>query len=440
MGARLAIVACSFIRRELESLAATGALGDVATHFYAGDCTVRGTAEPLGRAVLEALRGAEVAHVFAGRCASELHLPVKLAQRCRVHETTDCFQLLLGDGEVSALYERGAYVMTPGWVLSWRETMARWGFDRATAREFFGECTTELVLLETGLEPTALAEAEALADFVALPLTTHPTSLTMLCENLLARVAPREGVPDERRAIEVARAAQRKVADYAVAFELMTELASTRREADVVRQLLDVAQQLFAPTVLRYWALDRGAVTGFTAEGEAVDPSLPPPPVEEAYTLAPEGGGFRLRLAHDGQVVGVLEIPAVGLPEHLHAYVSLGVTIASVAALAIASARTYAALDRQNGVLAAANAELATANERLAATNAELAEALINVRRLGGLLPICCHCKKIRDDSGYWTKVEEYLATYSEATLSHGICPECIADHYGGFDDEPSVG
>jgi hypothetical protein len=40
-------------------------------------------------------------------------------------------------------------------------------------------------------------------------------------------------------------------------------------------------------------------------------------------------------------------------------------------------------------------------------------------------LPICASCKKIRDDKGYWTQVEEYVSQHSQASFTHGICPEC---------------
>ena len=46
-------------------------------------------------------------------------------------------------------------------------------------------------------------------------------------------------------------------------------------------------------------------------------------------------------------------------------------------------------------------------------------------KRLGGLLPICASCKKIRDDQGYWQQVEVYIRQHSEAQFSHGLCPDC---------------
>lgn len=67
---------------------------------------------------------------------------------------------------------------------------------------------------------------------------------------------------------------------------------------------------------------------------------------------------------------------------------------------------------------------------RLRAQAAELSEALASVRTLEGLLPICAACKKIRDDNGYWTQVEAFVARHSSAEFTHSICPTCIEDLY----------
>ena len=62
-----------------------------------------------------------------------------------------------------------------------------------------------------------------------------------------------------------------------------------------------------------------------------------------------------------------------------------------------------------------------------------LAEAAANVKTLRGLLPICMHCKAIRDDKDYWQSVEMYVKTHTEAVFSHGICPDCAKKHYPEF-------
>ncbi len=54
-----------------------------------------------------------------------------------------------------------------------------------------------------------------------------------------------------------------------------------------------------------------------------------------------------------------------------------------------------------------------------------LTDALSEVKTLSGLLPICSNCKNIRDDKGYWKKIESYIRDHSDANFSHSICPEC---------------
>jgi PAS domain S-box-containing protein len=66
-------------------------------------------------------------------------------------------------------------------------------------------------------------------------------------------------------------------------------------------------------------------------------------------------------------------------------------------------------------------------NERLVV---ELRDALDNVRKLEGLLPICMYCKSIRDDAGAWSSIETYVTRRANVAFSHGICPVCHVKHF----------
>jgi PAS domain S-box-containing protein len=74
--------------------------------------------------------------------------------------------------------------------------------------------------------------------------------------------------------------------------------------------------------------------------------------------------------------------------------------------------------------------DLKRAESEKAKLVADLTEALAQVKKLSGFLPICASCKKIRDDQGYWQQVEEYIRERSEAEFSHSICPECAKKLY----------
>jgi PleD family two-component response regulator len=68
--------------------------------------------------------------------------------------------------------------------------------------------------------------------------------------------------------------------------------------------------------------------------------------------------------------------------------------------------------------------------------NQELEAALASVKTLSGLLPICSHCKKIRNENNEWQSIETYVSDHTEADFSHSICPDCARLHfpeYGGL-------
>jgi len=70
----------------------------------------------------------------------------------------------------------------------------------------------------------------------------------------------------------------------------------------------------------------------------------------------------------------------------------------------------------------------------------ELQKAMSEIKTLGGLIPICASCKKIRDDKGYWNQLELYLSEHAGAEFSHGICPECSKKLYPNVKEEQRVG
>ncbi len=71
--------------------------------------------------------------------------------------------------------------------------------------------------------------------------------------------------------------------------------------------------------------------------------------------------------------------------------------------------------------------------ELMARVNAhvELALARKEIHELQGIIPICSNCKNVRDDEGYWQQVETYVENRSEASFSHGVCPDCVEKLYG---------
>ncbi len=71
------------------------------------------------------------------------------------------------------------------------------------------------------------------------------------------------------------------------------------------------------------------------------------------------------------------------------------------------------------------------ANVRDISERKKMEETVKEVKALRGLIPICAKCKKIRDDKGFWEKVEIYLEKHSDARFTHGLCKDCMEELYG---------
>ncbi len=72
----------------------------------------------------------------------------------------------------------------------------------------------------------------------------------------------------------------------------------------------------------------------------------------------------------------------------------------------------------------------ATLNEKIL----ELENAFTHIKTLQGIIPICMHCHKIRNDDEAWERLESYISENSEAEFSHSICPHCFKEHYPEYD------
>ena len=81
----------------------------------------------------------------------------------------------------------------------------------------------------------------------------------------------------------------------------------------------------------------------------------------------------------------------------------------------------------------------------------KLQQSLAEIKILEGFLPICCECKKIRNQEGHWEQMEAYISKHTGTTFSHGYCPQCFRkamaeanlidelDEYGQNSDKPAI-
>lgn len=143
----------------------------------------------------------------------------------------------------------------------------------------------------------------------------------------------------------------------------------------------------------------------------------------------------RIRLVLFGTYMAAMVILLIGV--YLAFEKSMAIHFINVVAFAIVAfilSRVLFLYNRQDffnrRLIDRQSEEIKHQNEKKEELIAELRHALEEVKTLSGFIPICAVCKKIRDDSGYWNQIEEYISTHSDARFSHGICPECMQNMY----------
>lgn len=117
--------------------------------------------------------------------------------------------------------------------------------------------------------------------------------------------------------------------------------------------------------------------------------------------------------------------PVVILSAHTDPQLLAQATAAGVGAFVVKPPRADE-LERAIAIAIARHADLM----ELRRLNTALQKSLAETKTLTGLLPICCGCKKIRDDTGYWNEVEAYIANRTTAHFSHGYCPHCLTKYF----------
>ncbi len=86
-----------------------------------------------------------------------------------VNRVDHCLFLFAPREVIEGFLSQGCYLMTPGWLMNWRQRIERWGFDQETARAFFRETTSRLVVLDTGVNEGCDRELREFSRFLDLP-------------------------------------------------------------------------------------------------------------------------------------------------------------------------------------------------------------------------------------------------------------------------------
>lgn len=259
-----------------------------------------------------------------------------------------CLAMIAGSTLREEAGRVGAYLITPGWLCHWRSHLRQWGFDQPLAREFFRESTSELLLLDTGTAPDAYPELAQLAAYVGRPYKVCTVGLDYLKLYLERTILSWRLAQKEVQLRQVTQQANRKTAEYAMAFDLLVSLVEIRSEEATITAIQGMIGMLFGCARPSYGQVRAGQIVRVFARPDAPDEHQQ---LTQALALLADGvtmsaadDGFYLRVHYRRETFGLLAVRGIAFPEYRHQYLNLGLAIANLCGLALANARTYSML------------------------------------------------------------------------------------------------
>ena len=345
------ILCCENIRPEVDAILATGDLPRATPRSYPFHCGhVRSVWETLQDPYDELEKvGARIFLCGCG-CVNTFDIPSEVRARPGLVHVDAGASLFLPPVLVEYYQQRGAYLILPGRLLRWKENADCNKLDQATAREMYNESVTEILLLDTGVHTSIDPVLAEFAEFTDLPVRKIPVGIEHFRLLLLKEYLEWQGRDDLNACRTLVSASEKRVADYSMVADLTGKLIGVTDETAIIHRILDLFFLLCSPKKAGFLPFDHGVAKtlvsvppGAYAPGDGQG-AVPIP--TDQYQVADTGDGFRFRVMYDNQLIGILFVDGVMLPESMDEYLNLTHFISLVAGLSITIARTYQDLVR----------------------------------------------------------------------------------------------
>ena len=321
---RQLIVFCSNYRQELERLNLPARFSGLQLAFFPSRCGMPPIAWSELKENLKVDKSDTELHVVSCGGIEGLPREQQIADKHYNHKFKQCYHLITSPDLADYYIQKGYYLVVPGWLAHWREILAQWGFDQATAIDFFEESAKAILLLDTGVDPGAEANLAEFAAYVKRPFETIAVGLDYL-ELLLSNKVLNSNVEGScSLEKEAANDNRKELADFVMALDLLSSLAQVRQEDVVLDRIKDMFQMLFAPREFIFRPQTPGAQT-----------------VKGEISGSKSSDSFVIPVSGSGGLLGEIEINGLNQPQYLEQYKKLATRIISICGLAIENARHY---------------------------------------------------------------------------------------------------
>jgi PAS domain S-box-containing protein len=282
----------------------------------------------------------------------------------RYHHSSE---FLLDEGVAEYFIRDGAYLVSSGWLMRWKENLKIWGFDQATAEQFFQESCRYILLLDTGIDSQWKVHLEEFGTFIHTQVRRMEVGLTRLSQ-LLGSHMPITATPhNQEQLLELAHL-RKQVSDYGMGMDLIHRLSQCSSEQEVLENVILLMYMLFAPQslyLLKYNMVGKPVLMnqiGIEVEEDEVMERLKN--ARGAYEKLASGTGFRFGISYGSQLLARVEVDQIQFPQYIDHYIGLALRISEVCGITISNTRAYEQVSQQKEKLAMSYRQLEESEEK----------------------------------------------------------------------------
>ena len=335
MTSQLCLLGCHNFHKEVSAAIEVEGWDDVVAVAFPARCGRPGLSWEELRPLLP--EGCSQVAIMGRACTTDLAEPPDDFPPTRLLQQEQCFHLVANPELVDEAITGGGYLITPTWLIDWKEHLEQMGFIENQANDFFHDFAKELVLLDTGVEGDCIPHFTELKAAINLPVRRVPVGLDHI-RGLISHLVlewRQEGLRQELR--QQARNHSAELADHKSAMDMLSRLAKSQHEDEAIAAIGELFQMLFAPKSVYYLRVERDIAT---PQGQ-IPPELRHSMDElmSDYDWTPDGQGFLLKIVHGDTLLGKVAVHCLAFPDQRERYLNMALAVVGVCGLAIDNAR-----------------------------------------------------------------------------------------------------
>ena len=174
-----------------------------------------------------------------------------------VSDESNCYSLLLADEIVSYFIQRGYYIVAPGWLFNWQHyVIDLWGFNQVTAKLFFKDSASKILILDTGVYEDIIPKAEEFASFAGIGYELLPVGIDHF-KSTIDRIVIEKQNKKISKKLETSKGNfQKQTANQFLLFDFINRISDFKDEQALINDIINLSTMLFAPKFSCYIMID----------------------------------------------------------------------------------------------------------------------------------------------------------------------------------------